>query len=109
MKMKFRADAKDVIIFLIFALIGFFTKIDLTKIGVVSDEHTHFFEIDINNKDLLVNLLNTNIELLDHYKNDIIELLNNVTDKIIKALESDHAARLMFGGVRRAVQKIHCL
>mgnify|MGYP003290671980 CR=1 FL=1 len=81
--------------------------LDLTKIGVVSDEHTHFFEIDINNKDLLVNLLNTNIELLDHYKNDIVKLLNNVTDKIIKALESDYAARLMFGGTRRTVQKIH--
>ena len=81
--------------------------LDLTKIGVVSDEHTHFFEIDINNKDLLANLLNTNIELLEHYKNDIVELLNDVTDKVIKALESDYAARLMFGGTRRAVQRVH--
>lgn len=81
--------------------------LDLTKIGVVSDEHTHFFEIDINNKDLLVKLLNTNIELLEHYKNDIVELLNDVTDKIIKALEADYAASLMFGGVRRVVQRVH--
>lgn len=81
--------------------------LDLTKIGVVSDEHTHFFEIDINNKDLLANLLNTDIELLDHYKNDIVELLNDVTDQCVKAMTADYAASFMFGGVRRTVQRIH--
>ena len=81
--------------------------LDLAKIGVVSNDHTDFFEIDINNKDLLANFLNTNTELLDYYKNDIVELLNDVTDKCIKAIEADYAASLMFGGVRKAVQRIH--
>ena len=80
--------------------------LDLTKIGVVSDDHTNFFEIDINNKNLLANFLNTNTELLDYYKNDIVEVLNDATDACIKGLEADYAAQLMFGGVRRAVQKI---
>ena len=81
--------------------------LDLTKIGIVNDEYTSFFEIDINNKDLLANLLNTNIDLLDHYKNDIVKLLNDVTDQCIKAITADYAASFMFGGVRRTVQRIH--
>lgn len=81
--------------------------LDLTKIGIVNDEYTSFFEIDINNKDLLANLLNTNIDLLDHYKNDIVKLLNDVTDQCVKAMTADYAANLMFGGVRRTVQRIY--
>ena len=81
--------------------------LDLTKIGIVNDEYTSFFEIDINNKGLLANLLNTDIDLLDHYKNDIVELLNDVTDQCVKAMTADYAANLMFGGVRRTVQRVH--
>ena len=80
--------------------------LNLTKIGVVDDDHTNFFEIDIDNKNLLANFLNNDTELLDYYKDDVVKTLNEATDKCIKALESYSAARLAFGGVRRAVQKI---